>query len=336
MKTINLGVIGSSFVMENFLDAASKFKNLNLHTFYSRSESIALDFKNKYNFNKYSTDLEEMAKDNNLDAVYIASPNAIHHDQAILFLKNKKHVLCEKAFASNYNEALNMINTAKENNVVIMEAMRITADPNFIIVKNNLHKIGKIRRCFANFCQYSSRYDKYKEGTILNAFKLELSNGALMDIGVYCLAPIINLFGVPKDIKCNTFFLKTGVDGQGSAILDYGEMDAVIMYSKIANSYLPSEIQGENGSIIIEKLNNFSKVKIIYRDNTVEDIGVDQFENDMYYEIEEFIRLVENSHSEAIYSSVNTLDNTLNTMAVMDKIRNQLGIVFPADNKYSK
>ena len=108
------------------------------------------------------------------------------------------------------------------------------------------------------------------------------------------------------------------------------------MYSKIANSYLPSEIQGENGSIIIEKLNNFSKVKIIYRDNTVEDIGVDQFENDMYYEIEEFIRLVENSHSEAIYSSVNTLDNTLNTMAVMDKIRNQLGIVFPADNKYSK
>lgn len=333
MKTINLGVIGSGFIVENFLDAASKFKNLNLHTFYSRSESIALDFKNRYNFNKYSTDLEEMATDNNLDAVYIASPNAIHHDQTILFLKNKKHVLCEKAFASNYDEALNMINTAKENNVVIMEAMRITANPNFIMVKNNLHKIGKIRRCFASFCQYSSRYDKYKEGTILNAFKLELSNGALMDIGVYCLAPIINLFGMPKDIKCNTFLLKTGVDGQGSAILNYGEMDAIIMYSKIANSHLPSEIQGENGSIIIEKINNFSKVKIIYRDNTVEDIGVEQFENDMYYEIEEFIKLIENSHSEAIYSSVNTLDNTLNTMTVMDKIRNELGIVFPADNK---
>ena len=274
-----------------------------------------------------------MSKDENLDAIYIASPNAIHHDQAILFLQNKKHVLCEKAFASNYKEALNMINTAKENNVVIMEAMRITVTPNFKILKDNLHKIGEIRRCFASFCQYSSRYDKYKEGTILNAFKKELSNGALMDIGVYCLAPIINLFGPPNNIKSNTFLLSTGVDGQGSAILDYGTMDAVLIYSKIANSYIPSEIQGEKGSIIIDKMNNFENIKIVYRDGTVEDIGVKQHENNMYYEIEEFVKLVELSHSNAVYSSFNTLENTLNTMLTMDKIRQDLNIVFPADNK---
>ena len=95
-----------------------------------------------------------MAKYKNLDAIYIASPNAIHHDQAILFLQNKKHVLCEKAFSSNYEEALNMINTAKKNNVVIMEAMRTTVTPNFKILKDNFHKIGEIRRCFASLFQY--------------------------------------------------------------------------------------------------------------------------------------------------------------------------------------
>ena len=332
-KIINLGVIGSGFIVDTFLEAAAEFKNLNLHTFYSRSESTAISFKDKYNFDKYSTCLEDMSKDENLDAIYIASPNAIHHDQAILFLQNKKHVLCEKAFASNYKEALNMINTAKENNVVIMEAMRITVTPNFKILKDNLHKIGEIRRCFASFCQYSSRYDKYKEGTILNAFKKELSNGALMDIGVYCLAPIINLFGLPNNIKSNTFLLNTGVDGQGSAILDYGTMDAVVIYSKIANSYIPSEIQGENGSILIDMMNNFENIKIVYRDGSVENIGVKQHENNMYYEIEEFIKLVELSHSEAVYSSLNTLDNTLNTMLTMDKIREDLNIVFPADNR---
>lgn len=332
-KIINLGVIGSGFIVDNFLEAASEFENLNLHTFYSRSESKAISFKEKYKFDKYSTCLEDMAKDKNLDAVYIASPNAIHHDQAILFLQNKKHVLCEKSFASNYKEALNMINTAKRNNVVIMEAMRITVTPNFKILKDNLHKIGEIRRCFASFCQYSSRYDQYKEGTILNAFKKELSNGALMDIGVYCLAPIINLFGLPNNIKSNTFLLNTGVDGQGSAILDYETMDAVVIYSKIANSYIPSEIQGESGSILIDKMNNFENIKIVYRDGTVENIGVKQHKNNMYYEVEEFIKLVELSHREAVYSSLNTLDNTLNTMLTMDRIREDLNIIFPADNK---
>lgn len=113
-KIINLGVIGSGFIVDTFLEVAAEFENLNLHTFYSRSQSTAINFKEKYNFDRYSTCLEDMAKDENLDAVYIASPNAIHHDQTILFLKNKKHVLCEKAFASNYEEALNIINTAKK------------------------------------------------------------------------------------------------------------------------------------------------------------------------------------------------------------------------------
>lgn len=110
-------------------------------------------------------------------------------------------------------------------------------------------------------------------------------------------------------------------------------MDAVVIYSKIANSYIPSEIQGEKGSIIIDKMNNFENIKIVYRDGTVEDIGVKQYENNMYYEIEEFVKLVELSHSDAVYSSFNTLENTLNTMLTMDKIRQNLNIVFPADNK---
>ncbi|MBZ9690456.1 Gfo/Idh/MocA family protein [Clostridium sp. M14] len=331
-KIINLGVIGSGAIAENFLDAASNFKNLNFHTFYSRNEDTAKKFKNKYNFYKASTSLNEMSKDKELDAVYIASPNALHHDHAILFLENKKHVLCEKAFASNYAQALNIINTAKKNNVVIMEAMRLTCLPNFINVKNSLHKIGKIRRYFANYCQYSSRYDKFKEGIIMNAFKKELSNGSLMDIGIYCLSPMINLFGKPQNIKCNTLFLSNGVDGQGSSILDYGDMDAVILYSKIANSNIPSEIQGEKGSIIIDKINTFKNVKLVYNDGTIENLSENQYDNDMYYEIEEFVKLINSSDVKATYSSLNTLDNTLDTISTMDSMRNKLDIVFPADN----
>ncbi|WP_458339829.1 Gfo/Idh/MocA family protein, partial [Clostridium perfringens] len=144
--------------------------------------------------------------------------------------------------------------------------------------KDNLYKIGKVRKYFASYCQYSSRYDKYKAGEVLNAFKKELSNGAIMDIGVYCIAPMINLFGKPKTIKADGIMLETGVDGEGSVVFGYDDMDGAVIYSKISNSYLPSEIQGEEGSIIIDRINTFEKVKIVYRDGREEDLTLEHKE----------------------------------------------------------
>lgn len=325
---IKLGVIGSGFIVKEFLEATKLVPEIELFAFYSRNTETALEFQKQYNFTNIYTNLDSMASDINMDAVYIASPNALHYSQSIKFLKSKKHVLCEKAFASNSKEVEEMIHTAKENNVILMEAMRLTATPNFLQVKSNLHKIGKIRRYFASFCQYSSRYDRYKEGEILNAFKPELSNGSLMDIGVYCIAPLVALFGEPKEIYCNAYMLDSGVDGQGSAVLKYNDMDGVIMYSKIANSYIPSEIQGENGSIIIEKINNFSSVKIIYKDGTIEDLSVDQYENNMFYEINYFTYLIKNPNA---ITTINTLDNSLKVLRIIDSMRKQIGLTYPAD-----
>jgi scyllo-inositol 2-dehydrogenase (NADP+) len=62
-----------------------------------------------------------------------------------------------------------------------------------------------------------------------------------MDLGVDCLYPVIVLFGEPKEIKATSIMLDSGVDGEGSILLKYE--DAIIMYSKIPNSYLPSEIR---------------------------------------------------------------------------------------------
>lgn len=330
MSKIKLGVIGSGAIVDKFLEASKEVESIELYAFYSRTLETATNFKNKYNFKKIYTNLEDMSNDEHIDAVYIASPNACHHNQTVLFLKNKKHVLCEKAFASNSLEVKNMIKIANENNVILMEAMKTTVLPNFVQVKNNLHKIGKIRRFFASYCQYSSRYDKYKEGIVLNAFKKELSNGSLMDIGVYCISPLINLFKAPNDVIATSHMMSTGVDCQGSIILRYDDFDGVIMHSKVSNSYLPSEIQGENGSIIIDKINTFSNVKIYYKDGSIEDISLDHCENDMYYEIKEFADLI---LSNRCSSSLNTLETSLEVMSVMDKIRDCIGLFFPADNK---
>jgi predicted dehydrogenase len=141
-----------------------------------------------------------------------------------------------------------------------------------------------------NFSKYSSRYDAHKAGKPVNTFKAEFSNGALMDLGVYALYPIISLFGNPKEVKAFSTIIPDGVDGAGTTIMNYGNFTVTLNYSKVGNSFLPSEIQGEDATICIDKFNIPEKVEIRYRDGRREDIKFSQRQDSMCYEIEEFIR----------------------------------------------
>ncbi|WP_079507330.1 Gfo/Idh/MocA family protein [Mesobacillus jeotgali] len=325
---VRFGVVGTNWITESFIRGASHHQDFQLVAVYSRTEERAAKFAGKYDVDNIFTDLEEMAKSDAIDAVYLASPNSLHASQAITFMKNGKHVLSEKAIASNSQELGDMIRTAKDNRVVLMEALKSTLMPNFKAVQENLDKIGTVRRYFASYCQYSSRYDKYKEGTLMNAFNPEFSAGSLMDIGIYCIYPLVVLFGEPKTIQANGYVLESGVDGEGSLILKYDEMDAVIMFSKITDSTLPSEIHGENGNIRIDKISTPEKVEIIYRDGRSEDLSRKQLADNMFYEAEEFITLIQQGKME---SENNSLENSRITMKILDEARLQMGVKFPSD-----
>ena len=328
MGKVRFGIIGTSGITENFLKGAAKVEDFELVGVYSRDLDKAKAFGEKQGARLFFDSLEKMASCEEIDAIYIASPNFMHASQAITCLEKGKHVLCEKAFASNSKEVKAMIDAANKNNVVLMEAMKTTVNPNFKVLMDNIHKIGKIRRYFASYCQYSSRYDKYKEGIVLNAFKKELSNGALMDIGIYCIYPMVVLFGKPENIKADAIMLESGIDGQGSILFNYKDMNGVVQYSKIANSYLPSEIQGEEGSIIIDKINGPTNIKIKYRDGREEDISVAQEAYDMCYEIEEFINVIKSGEKT---SKINSLETSLSVSEIMESARKQIGLEFPAD-----
>jgi scyllo-inositol 2-dehydrogenase (NADP+) len=326
---IRFGVIGTNWITEAFIKAASENPEFSLTAVYSRTEERAQAFAKNYGEDiSLFTDLHTMAESDVLDAVYVASPNSYHARQAIIFLKNGKHVLCEKPIASNRTELEAMIACAKENNVLLMEALKSTLMPNFQAVRENLNKIGKIRSYFASYCQYSSRYDAYKEGNILNAFKPEFSNGAIMDIGIYCIYPLVVLFGAPESVQATGVRLESGVDGKGNLILKYKDFDAMVMFSKISDSSLPAEIQGESGNIILDKIHTPEKVEIHFRNGEKEDVTQHQENPSMFYEAKEFIDLILKGHVE---SEINSYQNSLIAMEIIDEARRQLGIVFPAD-----
>lgn len=330
---IKFGIIGTNWITEAFIDAAREVEDFALTAVYSRSEETGAAFAAKHQIAAVFTDVAEMAASGQIDAVYIASPNSFHAAHAITCMKHGVHVLCEKPVASNAHEMRQMIAAAKENGVLLMEAMKSTFLPGFQAVQENLDKLGEVRRYFASYCQYSSRYDAYKAGTVLNAFNPVFSNGALMDLGIYCLYPLVALFGKPDVIKATGVMLESGVDGEGSIVLQYASMDAVIMYSKITHSSLPSEIQGESGSIVIDKISEAGKVEVQYRNGTTEDISKPTNPKSMYYEAKEFMELINAGRTE---SSVNTYENSLITLEIMDEARKQIGLIYPADKAGSE
>lgn len=325
---LRFGVIGTNFIADWVLEAARLDARFELTAVYSRTQEQADMFAAKHRIPHTFTSLEEMAASPLIDAVYIASPNFLHAPQSILFMNHGKHVLCEKPMASNAKEVKEMIAAARKNGVVLMEAMKPTLTPNFLAIRENLEKIGTVRRYFSCYCQYSSRYDKLKAGEVLNAFKPEFSNGAAMDLGIYTIYPMVVLFGKPKRIDATGLKLFTGVDGQGAVNFEYDGMNATILYSKIADSALPTEIQGEEGTITADRINIIKNVTLRYRNGGEIDLTCTK-ENEYYYEVAEFISLVQHKQPESL---INSHENSLMTIEIIDEIRRQLGVVYLADN----
>ena len=136
----------------------------------------------KYQVEKVYTDIDEFMADENMNCVYVASPNLLHYEQTKKALLAGKHVLCEKPFCTKLEHAKELAAIAKEKRLFLMEAVPTTYLPNYKVLINEVGKLGKIKLIQGNFSQYSSRYDAFLRGELPNVFNSEFAGGCLMDI----------------------------------------------------------------------------------------------------------------------------------------------------------
>ena len=327
MSKLKLGIIGSNFVSDWLCEATRLTEDFELRAVFSRTAEKGNAFAEKHSIGKVYTDFEQFLS-SDIDAVYIASPNFAHAAQAVAAAEHGKHVLCEKPVSSNLAEYRAMRRAAHEHKVVLLEAMRPAFDPALEAVKRLLPKIGRIRRASFEFCQYSSRYDKYREGEILQAFKSEFSNAAVMDIGVYPIHFCLRLFGRPTgEVWSKSVILENGFEGSGEILLPYEGMTAVISYAKTFDSATPSIISGEDGSILIDKMSAPRKITLVPRKGEAEDIPFDFRENNMVFELSEFARLIRTGSFVNEHEEFSEME-----LRLLDTVRKQNGIVFPADS----
>ena len=158
-----------------------------------------------------------------------------------------------------------------------------------------------------------------------------------MDIGVYTVYPMVALFGRPLEVEAQGIVLSSGADGQGAVNFRYEGMNATVLYSKIANSSLPAEIEGEKGNLLLDAIHTIRDVAYLPRPAAASgrgdapvrhSVGLPLERDPYYYEVAEFIDLIEQGRIE---SAVNSHENSLVTMEIIDQVRRQLGVSYPAD-----
>lgn len=320
--------IGTNFVVDWFLEAAKQCPELRYVLTYSRSKETAEAFARRHGAWGFCTDLEEIERSRDISAVYIASPNSLHFEHARRMLNAGKHVLCEKTITSNQKELQTLLALAKENQVTLLEAMRPVFDPGFHLIEQTLPQLGKIRRVTFQYGKYSSRYDRFKQGIIENAFNPAFSNGALTDIGVYSIHSLVRLFGMPRQILARGILLENGVDGSGTILASYEGMQAEVLYSKISDNRIPSQIQGEEGTLVIYELPSPYRIELYRRQGEKEVIWSREDRMNLDYEVKEWVRILRGEVSPGSYNEVSLME-----MQVIDEVKRQIGIVFPADCK---
>ena len=296
---MKFATIGTSWITESFIASARLLDNAEIYAAYSRSADKAEAFTEKNNIPVAYTSLYEMLSDDGIDAVYIASPNSKHYEQAKQCLLAGKHVICEKPMVVTSDELKELYEIADSKKLILLEAMKSMHSEGLGIIKNALADIGEIRTAQIDFSQHSSKYGAYKRGENPNIFNPLMCTGALMDLGVYCVYFALEIFGMPETVISHSDFLESGADCTGTLIFVYNDKTVTITYSKTANGFLGSRILGENGAITVSSVSKLTGISRYYNDGTKEELYPVIDENlVMSKEIEAFIDFVNGKNKE--------------------------------------
>ncbi|WP_405606120.1 Gfo/Idh/MocA family protein [Polaribacter sp. Asnod1-A03] len=320
-KTIKWGIIGPGKIANKFAKDLATLENAELVAVASRSKEKAVDFANKYNAEKAYDSYLELAKDSDVDAVYIATPHSFHKEHAILCLQHKKAVLCEKPFAMNLQEVEEMIDVAKENNVLLMEALWTYFLPHYKYVLDIIksEKFGKVKTLESDF----GFYNVYNTDSRL--FKKEVGGGSLLDIGIYPIFAALSSLGNPDSIKAEATFFENGADSECNVIFNYKTAKAFLRSTLLEKTPTNAIFTLEKAIVIINtRFHEPTTVSII--ENGSEEI-IDFNYNTIGYsfETEHFNQLLRENKTE---SDIMTFDFSLNLIKTLDKVRNIIGLEY--------
>ncbi len=321
-KTIKWGILGCGKIAHKFAEDLLTIPNAKIEAVASRQLQKAQKFAYTYGANKYYGNYTELAKDSEVDVVYIATPHVFHYEHTLMCLTNKKAVLCEKPFAMNVSEVKEMIDTAKRNNVFLMEALWTYFLPHYRYVLNVIEseELGAIKSLKADF-GFATTFDP--NGRIFNK---NLGGGSLLDVGIYPLFAALSILGYPDEIEATAKIGKTGVDETCTMQLSYNNGVFASLFSAITQkTNTEAIIQLEKGTITINSRFHEPSSVTIYQNGKSKLYEFEVTTNGYSFEAIHAQEMLLQKRTE---STIMSFGKSLQLITLLDEVRNKIGLKY--------
>ena len=277
---------------------------------------------------KIFTDLDRLAEDPEIQAVYIASPNRFHYEQSEKMLLAGKHVLCEKPIALKEENLGRLIELAEKKRLVYLEAIMMLHQPQLEKLKEAAGRLGNIFTAHIDFSQLSSNYPAYLAGKNPNIFNPAFGTGAFEDLGIYGIYFIMEMFGYPEKALMQSRFLESGADRSGEALLCYQGKDVTFSFSKVGQNRSCSQIIGDEATLTIESISQLTGITLFAKDGSQEEIyGEESKPVLMGREADTFADLI--SGALPLSRMRELQEKALKVCRLMEEMRKTAGIFFP-------
>lgn len=327
---INMGIFGTGMIAKVMADTVNKMKEsgnfcTELYGIASRTPEKAQEFAEKYGVCKAYASYEELAQDPEIDFIYIAVPHSHHYETAKLAIENGKHVLCEKAFTVNAAQAKALFALAKEKKVLLAEAIWPRYMPTRKLIQEVMDEklVGEVNMLSANLGYPMKETPRIKYP--------HLAGGALMDVGIYALNFAEMVFGHPDEVHAAAVMNEYGVDVQNSFTLTYKDTNRMAVLFSCADCTTDRNgiIQCSQGYIRVQNINNPEMIKVYNNHHQViKEIPCPPQLTGYEYEVMEAAEMIEKGELECPSMPAS---ETIHMMEVMDEIRRQIGLEFPAE-----
>jgi len=320
---IGWGIIGPGKIATEFANDLIQVSDAELTAVASRAMDRAKKFANTYKVPNVFNAYDQLFACDAVDIIYIATPHSFHKDLAIRAMKAGKHVLCEKPMGVNAVEVKEMIATAKEHKVFLMEALWSRFNPTIKKVKDITDKreIGELKYINADFAFYA--LDRPMESRLFN---LDLAGGTILDIGIYPVFLAYLFLGIPERIEAISNFNEIGTEIQTSIIFQYPNAQAILNSSFANKSRMSAEISGTLGNITLEPRFHETQGYTINLANESRSEQIPTLGRGYTHEILEVNKCLRENRLESVLWSHS---DSLNLITLLDKIRLKAGVRFP-------
>ena len=315
--------VGTSKITREMIKAF-KLAGVTVHACVSRSLEKAREFAYANGVKFYLSDYDKALTSKQFDTVYIAVPNSLHYEYAKKALVAGKNVIVEKPICTNLNEANALFDFARSKGLYVFENMTVVHNPIMKLIKENLDLIGPIKYVEMNFYKKSGEYDNFVAGKLPAKFNPKYAGGAIMDMGVYNIAFVLELFGMPDSLSYHPHIVDD-IDVSGCAILNYKDITCSLNAGKDAYSKSFACISGEKGYIYVnDRPSRFNTYDIFVdgQNSKRRKVNIDDY---LSKDVRDFDYIITNNDTFKYNEYVKTSQNE---MIVLDSLRKSGKIIF--------